>query len=210
MSEIANKIPDGVINYTDPADLGSDFLCSPIGYRFGPYTYITDVVFTQDPVEVTEPLVAKMLIRNKCQYSEMEINAAGRSFLRNVKKILDNQNYYCPVVERKTVQNKETRILMQSGYIKEYFFFRNDYKPGSDYDKYMRQLTGYVKLGRNTHDDAADGTTGLAEMIPYRKFSKPIAETQSGPGRRVIKFNSDDDYLGGEVTQEYLDFIGGC
>jgi predicted phage terminase large subunit-like protein len=210
MKEIANKTPDGVINYTDPADLGSDFLCSPIGYRFGPYTYITDVVFNQDPVEVTEPLVAEMLIRHKCQYSEMEINSAGRSFLRNVKKLLDAKGCHCSILERKTTQNKETRILMQSGYIKEYFFFRNDYEPGSDYDKYMRQLTGYVKMGRNVHDDACDATTGLAETIPHRTFVKEAENPRFNFGFERKRYEGQQgNYLCGEVTDEYLDFIGG-
>lgn len=53
---------------------------------------------------------------------------------------------------------------MKSGCIKENFIFRDDYEPGSDYDKYMRALTTYVKMGKNAHDDAPDGTTGLALM----------------------------------------------
>jgi hypothetical protein len=67
--------------------------------------------------------------------------------------------------EKTTTQNKETRIIMNAGYVKKYFFFRNDYAPGSDYDKFMRELTSYMKLGRNKHDDAADGTTMLAEYM---------------------------------------------
>jgi len=42
--------------------------------------------------------------------------------------------------------------LMAAGYIKEFFYFRSDYEPGSDYDKFMRALTSYVKLGKNKHD----------------------------------------------------------
>ena len=51
---------------------------------------------------------------------------------------------------------------MGSGYVKEYFYFRTDYKAGSDYDRYIRQLTSYIKLSKNKHDDAADATIGLA------------------------------------------------
>ena len=56
-------------------------------------------------------------------------------------------------------------MLMNSGQIKKFFRFRSDYKPGSDYDKFMRMLTGYVKLGKNKHDDAPDALTGVAQQL---------------------------------------------
>ena len=54
---------------------------------------------------------------------------------------------------------------MKSGYIKEHFWFRTDYEPGSEYAMFMRQLTSYVKAGKNKNDDAPDGCTLLAEYI---------------------------------------------
>jgi len=57
--------------------------------------------------------------------------------------------------------------------VKEFFYFRNDYEPGSDYDKFYRALTSYVKLGKNKHDDAPDAVTGLAEIMRYEVFLRP-------------------------------------
>ena len=54
---------------------------------------------------------------------------------------------------------------MTSGQVKEYFYFRSDYEPGSQYDKFMRQLTSFVTMGKNQHDDAPDSITGVAEMV---------------------------------------------
>ena len=208
LRELATKTPDGVVGFTDTADLDSDYLCSLIGLRFGDYTYITDVVFTQDGVEITEPLVADLIMRNKCQYMKIESNNGGRQFTRNVKKLLEGKRYFCSVTSETQTKNKETRILMQAGYVKEYFYFRNDYEPGSDYDKFMRQFTGYVKLGRNTHDDACDAVTALAEMVPYRHFTKPEPEKHYN-----FDFERKADepctYLTGSATQSYLDFMGG-
>ena len=107
---------------------------------------------------------------------QIESNNGGRQFTRNVKRLLQEEKYSCSVTSETQTKNKETRILMQAGYVKEYFYFRNDYEAGSDYDKFVRQFTSYVKLGRNTHDDACDAVTGLAEIVPYRKFDKPSAQ----------------------------------
>lgn len=201
--------PDGIIGFTDTADLGSDYLCSLIGQRRGEMTYITDVVFTQDGVEITEPQVANLIQRTKCQYMEIESNNGGRQFIRNVKRLLEGKSR-CSVIGRTTTKNKETRIITQAGYIKEYFVFRNDYTPGSDYDKFMRQFTSYVKLGRNTHDDAVDATTGLAEIIPYRSFAKAKRALDVDPATHFVSEGDESgNLLTGEVTRGYMDLIGG-
>lgn len=155
---------DAVIGYTDTADEGTDFLCSVIAKIKGKNAYITDVVFTQDPIEVTEPLVAQQIIEHQPNKHTVESNNGGKSFAKNVEKLIKDDSRTV-IKWIPTTQNKETRILMKSGQVKKYFWFRNDYPLGSPYDKYMRQLTSYVKMGKNKHDDAADGTTGLAEQI---------------------------------------------
>lgn len=169
---IEKNTPDGIIGFTDTADKGDDYLCSPIGKRYGEYTYITDVIFTQDGVEITEPLVAQQIIDTKCEIMQIEANNGGSSFARNVRKLILNK-WQCSIIDEHQSSNKETRILMNAGYVKEYFYFRSDYEPGSDYDKFMRALTSYVKMGKNKHDDAPDGITGLADYIKYRLFGKP-------------------------------------
>ncbi len=172
LDEIATKKPDCIVGFTDTADKGSDFLCSPIGRKFGEYTYITDVVFTQDGVEITEPLVAEQIIDTKCDIMKIESNNGGSSYARNIRGLIKGKSH-CMVIDEVNMQNKETRILMNAGYIKEYFYFRNDYEPGSDYDKFMRYFTSYIKLGKNAHDDAPDAITGLGEYLKYKVYSKP-------------------------------------
>ena len=60
---------------------------------------------------------------------------------------------------------KHSRIILNSGFIKDNFVFRDDYELGSDYDKAMKQLFGYTKDGKATHDDAPDSLALMAEMI---------------------------------------------
>lgn len=93
-------------------------------------------------LSLIEPQVTALIIRNKCQMMQIESNNGGRQFTRNIKRLLQEKKYSCSVTTETQTKNKETRILMQAGYIKEYFYFRKDYEAGSDYDKFMRQFTG--------------------------------------------------------------------
>ena len=164
MKELKNKDSEGLIGFTDTADKGTDYLCCLIGRKIDNFTYITNVIFTQDGVEVTEPLVAQMLVETKCNIMKIEANNGGESYVRNVRKLIKAEECLCQVIAETATTNKETRILMASGYVKEFFYFRADYETGSNYDKYMRQLTSYIKMGKNKHDDAADATTGLSNF----------------------------------------------
>lgn len=159
---------DIVTGYTDIADEGSDFLCSVTGKVIDYKVYITDVIYTQNPVEVTIPLVAQQIKQTGQEYHKLESNAGGKLFGTKVKELI-NIDYSCQVRWEQTTKNKETRILMSSGIIKNYFYFRKDTDPSSDYSKFMKALTSYVRLGKNKHDDAPDAVTGLAELL-NKKF----------------------------------------
>jgi hypothetical protein len=184
LSELHSK--DGVIAYTDTADEGTDNLCSLAAAVRGDNVYIIDVIFTQDPVEVTESAVALQYIDNKVDRAEVESNSGGKSFAKNVERLVKEHNTEVRdynsesknEIKKNTCRtsirwkpntvNKETRILMKSGKIKKYFWFRNDYKPGSNYDRYMRELTSYIKMAKNKKDDAPDATTGLCAMVEHK------------------------------------------
>lgn len=60
---------------------------------------------------------------------------------------------------------------------------RNEYKKGSDYDRFMKALTGYKKEGGNKHDDAPDGMTILAENVEFIRLCKNNRVRQVARGR---------------------------
>lgn len=161
LNELKNK-PDGIQSAVDTADKGTDYLCNPTGKLYGNNVYIVDVIYTQESIELTEPEVAQGILNHKVNRCRIESNAGGRSFAVNIQKLVGGK---CYIEESPTTQNKETRILMKSGYIKTNFWFRNDYKDGSQYDIFMRHLTSYIKGGKNRNDDAPDGLTILAESL---------------------------------------------
>ncbi|MGM0409211.1 MAG: phage terminase large subunit [Bacillota bacterium] len=169
LEDIKNHKPDAIIGFCDTADEGTDFLSFPIAKKIKGKYFITDVVFTQEPVEISEPLVVQSIINNDIEDVTIESNNGGRIFAKDIKELLHQSNYYCNVNSRAETRNKETRILMQSGFIKENFYFRKDYEEGSPYDKFMQQFLTYSKAGKNKHDDAPDSLTGLADRVRNKK-----------------------------------------
>ena len=160
--------PEGVVGACDVADTGDDDLCAPFGKLHGDKVFITNVVFTKDPVEVTEPQLAQAIIDTRCDKMRIESNNGGRIFANDVRKLLKSKGQTkCEIEARPTTKNKETRILMKSGWIKKHCVFldESEYEKGSDYWRFMKAFTGYKREGGNKHDDAADGITILAEYI---------------------------------------------
>ena len=163
--ENLNKKPDGILMSGDIADEGDDSLCCPMGFIYGEKIYIVDVVFTRDPIEITQPVVASFIDRYRPDRARFESNSGGKSFAMKVKELISNKK--TNIDWEPTTSNKHTRIIMKSGYIKENFYFLSDdeIEPGSEYDKFLKELKTYNKTGKVKHDDAPDGATMLAEMI---------------------------------------------
>lgn len=166
LADIEGKTPDGVIGACDVADEGNDDFSAPFGKVFGEKIFITDVVFTKDAVEITQPRLAQVILDTGCDQMRIESNNGGRIFSIAVRKEVVAKKGKCQIQARPTTQHKETRILMKSGWIKKHLYFlaEGEYKKGSDYDRFMKGLTSYKKEGGNKHDDAPDGTTILAEF----------------------------------------------
>ena len=166
LADIAGKKPDGTLGSCDTADKGDDDFCAPFAKVFGPRYFITDVLFTKDPVEVTEPRLAQMVIDTECDQLRIESNNGGRIFAINVRKLVTAKKKSCVIQARPTTQHKETRIIMKAGWIKKHCVFldESEYPKGSDYWRFMKSLTSYKREGDNAYDDAPDGMTILAEF----------------------------------------------
>ena len=91
-----DKLPPAhyIMNYTDTADEGDDYLCSIDYQMYNNSYYILDVIYTQESMEITEPAVAKMLTKDNVGYANIESNNGGRGFARNVKEELKKQKNY--------------------------------------------------------------------------------------------------------------------
>ena len=151
--------------YVDTADKGSDSLAGGYGKNIGEDWYLTDVVFTTDDMDVTKPQVVNKAVAEHCVLLTVESNNGGRLYASNLREMLGRIGFPCSVADRQTTSNKETRILSWSEWVMRHMWFRTDYDKGSDYSRFMAELTHHLKMGRNRHDDAADFVTGFAETV---------------------------------------------
>lgn len=160
-----------VCNYTDTADEGSDYLCS-INYAIcdDDRAYILDVVYTQDAMEITEPLVAGMLTKDNVNYAVIESNNGGKGFARNVERICRENNNRHTMFKRFTqTKNKISRILTGSTGVMQNIVFPQEWK--SMYPKFYKDVTQFQRLGKNKNDDAPDVLTGIYEQLRKRTNS---------------------------------------
>lgn len=153
------------LNFTDTADTGADFLCSINGISDGSNFFITDLVFTDEKMEITEPAVAELLHSGEIQRSFIESNNGGRGFSRNVEAILRQKfNTNRTVIEAiPQTKNKESRILASSAWVSKNIFFPPNWK--QKFPEFYRQLANYQKKGKNAHDDAPDVLASIYEYM---------------------------------------------
>lgn len=161
------KLPDSseIINFTDTADTGTDYLCSINGLIYDNEFYITNLVFTDEPMEQTENEVAHLLFDGKVTTSRIESNNGGRGFARNVERILDTEfgSNRTEIRSIPQTHNKESRILASSAWVQNHVYMPFGWK--QRYPDFYRQVTNYQKRGKNAHDDAVDVLASIYEYV---------------------------------------------
>lgn len=170
-------------SYTDTADTGSDNL-SHIVYGVSPAhdAYVLDVIHTKDPMEITEPKVARSIHDNGVTWADVESNNGGRGFARNVKQILTGRygNNRAVVHWFYQSQNKRARILSNATTVMEHVYFPVDWM--YKWPEYYDDMTRYQRDGKNAHDDAEDATTGVVEKMLISKNASGINQNKGFSG----------------------------
>lgn len=152
-------------SYTDTADTGSDYLCSIIYGIYQKEAYILDIIYTNEPMEITEPLVAKHIFEYKVNQADIESNNGGRGFSRQISHYLTNTYNTNHTVIRPFHQskNKQARILSNATWVMEHIYFPQNWH--NKYPEFYKAITSYQREGKNLHDDAPDALTGVAEKV---------------------------------------------
>ena len=159
-----------VCAYIDTADTGSDYLAGYVyGRTFQDEAYILDVIFTAEPMEVTEPATADMLWRNDVNVADIESNNGGRGFARNVERILrqDYRSNKTSVRWFTQTHNKVARILTASSWCMEHVYFPAGWQ--NRWPQLYEDLIRYQRTGKNAHDDAEDALSGIYDKVCERK-----------------------------------------
>jgi predicted phage terminase large subunit-like protein len=157
---------DYVQNTTDVADEGTDNVCSinwfSVKNEDSVKVYITDIYYSPEKAEITEPEVAKMITAGKVSEAEFESNNGGKGYARNIERELIKLDNIRTVVKwTPQTSNKEARIIASSAWVA-----KNVYMPPNWTNKYKdfaSEVLSYIKGGKNPHDDGVDVLASIYE-----------------------------------------------
>ena len=165
--ELPDGEPDAIIAVCDTKDRGADYFFMPVAYQYGPDFYIDDVICDNGNPDVVEPRLVHILVERAVQLARFESNQAGGRIATSVQEKVKEQGGRCKITTKYTTANKETKIIVNSPWVKEHCLFKDDsvIKNDKEYRRFMQFLCGWTMAGKNKHDDVPDGMAQLAEFV---------------------------------------------
>ncbi|PID67408.1 MAG: terminase [Fusobacteriales bacterium] len=162
--EVPKEKIKGIKAYCDTADTGADYLCNVIYTDCKDSAYILDIIYTKEPMEITENLVAKAYKDFEVNIADIESNNGGRAFARNVERITKSLSNYKTVIRWfHQSQNKQARILSNSAWVNNNIYMPVDWQ--NRFPEFAKDILSYQKEGKNKHDDGPDALTGVCEKM---------------------------------------------
>ena len=164
--ELPLEEPDAIIGVCDTKDKGKDYAVLPVAYVYGNNYYIDDVVCDNGLPDIVDVRLVDILLKNKVKMCRFESNSAGGRIAEKVQNDVKKQNGITHITTKFTSTNKETKIIVNSSWVKEHCLFKDEslYKRYSEYGKFMDMLCSYTVAGKNKHDDVPDSMAMLAEF----------------------------------------------
>lgn len=171
---LPGKEPDAILAICDTKDTGTDYNCLAVFYQYGENFYLEDVVFKNIDPGTLDELNANMLVKHHVQYCQFESNKEGSRTGTKVKELVTEKGGRCHITKKHTSQNKETKIIVNSPWVKEHVLFKDftEYDHKSDYGVMMSFLCSYTQMGKNKHDDAPDALAMFALFVDSLLGSK--------------------------------------
>jgi len=162
--ELPDREPDAILCVCDTKDRGTDYCVMPIAYQYGQDYYIEDVVCDNSNPEIVEPRLAQKCVQHKVHMGRFESNSAGGRVAQAVQEMIKQQGGRTKLTTKYTTQQKETKIIMASPFIKEHMVFKDDsVAKDKEYRRFLNFLCSYTMAGRNKHDDVPDAMAMLAD-----------------------------------------------
>lgn len=166
----------------DVAFGGGDSVSMPIGLQdqTDKTVYIVDWYFSSANVSVTVPGVVDMIIKHGIKSVTFEANAGGQLYASKVQEELKSRDYLCSCDSVRAPNNasKEDKIKACEGVIRKNFRFLDStkhtnesdpdvqyYERSASYERALEEMSTYVTIGKNLHDDACDSISQIAERV---------------------------------------------
>ncbi len=171
---LPEREPDAILSVCDTKDRGTDYCVMLIAYQYGDDYYIEDVICDNSNPEIVEPRLAERCLFHKVQLSRFESNSAGGRVAKSVQAAIKERGGITKITTKYTTQNKETRIIMASPFVKAHFLFKDDpfIKEDKEYRRFFNFLCTYTMAGKNKWDDCADAISMLASFVQNLRDSQ--------------------------------------
>ena len=165
--ELPDGEPDAIISVCDTKDRGTDYCAMPIAYQYGQDFYIEHIVCDNSNPEIVETRLVMALLQHKVQMSRFESNSAGGRVAQKVQEEVKAKGGRTKITTKYTTANKETKIIVNSPFVKEHCLFKDNsvIKTDKEYKKALNFLCSYTMAGKNKNDDIPDAFAQLSEYI---------------------------------------------
>ena len=166
--------PDAIIGICDTKDTGCDYAFLPVAEVYGQDYYSVDCVCDNSLPNIVDARLTEILVRRRVGLCRFESNSAGGRVAEKVQGEIKKRGGITCITTKFTTAHKETKIIVNSAWVKEHCLFRDksQYKRQSDYGKMMEMLCSYTVAGKNKHDDVPDGMAMLADYAQSFMSSK--------------------------------------
>ena len=163
--ELPEGDPDAIIGICDTKDKGTDYAVLPAVYLYGQDYYIADVLCDNNLPDIVDIRMVDILVRNRVGQCRFESNSAGGRVAQKIQEGVKARGGHCHITTKYTTTNKETRIIVNSAWVKQHCLFKDEttYKRNSEYGKFINMLCSYTMAGKNKNDDVPDAMAMLAE-----------------------------------------------
>lgn len=158
--------PDAVYAVCDTKTKGPDYCAMPFVAVYGDDHYVIDAVCDDGLMESITPRIVQKICHLGVNACRIESNVAGGVIARDIELECRALGSGVDISTKYSTMNKETRILADSGWVKQRCLFWAEGSKGRtrEYGVFMSQLTSYSAKGKNAHDDVPDA------MSMYKRF----------------------------------------
>lgn len=175
-------LPDGEYFTAAACDVawgGGDSLSMPFGNAFGDDgpVYISDWIFNKGDKYTTKPIVVAKTMQHQPNMERFEANNGGDEYAEDVDRLLREQGFKTNITWAKASNQigKMAKIIQYAPDIKRRFYFLKPELQNEEYKAAMEELCMITQVGKNEHEDSADGLVQLLQLIDGGVVGKATA-----------------------------------
>lgn len=159
--------PDRIFMAVDPAFGGGDFVASPVCFQYGNDVYVHDVVYDSGDKKITQPLLAKAVIKYEVQAMQLELNKSTESYKDGIEEALKKEGRRINLTSKAAPPTtaKQQRIFDAAPDIREMMIFRESGKRSKEYSLFMQNVFAFKMFAKNKNDDAPDSLAMAVKMV---------------------------------------------